>query len=138
MHLSYNIINNNNSQKGGSLIQKYIGTYRVFPQIDKTTSKVSENELDLFLKGKYNTEIYRHNSKKLAIYFPTKSSLNNISSQLKDSKIKLTKYLEGDLEAVYLFNEEDIHNLHEILKFQTKGKGIKPSSVRTQRRLVKS
>lgn len=117
------------------LIHKYIGTYRVFQAIDLKTGKPSDNDDDVFLKGKYKTEVYRYDNKNLALYFVAKQTLNNILPQLKELKVKLTLLVDGDYETVCLFAEKDIHKIHSILKFQIKGKNIPPNSIKTARRL---
>jgi hypothetical protein len=50
----------------------------------------------------------------------------------------MTLLLDCDGECVYLAKEEQLDLIHKVLHIQVKGKNIKPSSVRTTRRLVKS
>ncbi len=117
-------------------INKYIGTYRVFAPIDKTTGKSTTNEFDTYLKAsKYKIECYRQNDDQLALYFP--SGLNStkiILPEFKNNNIAYTLHIDGEYEKVYLIFEKDLDKVHNILKFQTKGRNVKPSSIRTARR----
>lgn len=109
----------------------------MFQSIDLKTGKPSDNDDDVFLKGKYKTEVYRYDNKNLALYFVAKQTLNNVLPQLEKLKVKLTLLVGGDYETVCLFAEKDIHKIHSVLKFQIKGKNIPPKSVKTARRLKK-
>lgn len=116
-------------------INKYIGTYRIFSPIDYRTGKTTTNEFDTYLKGKYKSETSRFDSKRLAIYFSSgKSSANIVLPQFDELKIKHEQYIDGESEVVYIFPEKDLDKVHSILKFQTKGASIKPTSVKTSRR----
>lgn len=119
-------------------MQKYIGTYRVFHAIDLNAGRASSNDNDTYLKGKYNTEIYRYDDDTLAIYFVATNTVNNVLPKLQELGVHLTKYLEGDSESIYLFPEKDIHKVHTILKFQTKGKNIQSKSIKTARKQLKN
>ena len=46
-------------------------------------------------------------------------------------------FLDCDGESVYHAKEDQIHLIHKVLKFQTKGAKIKPTSVKTARRQSK-
>jgi hypothetical protein len=46
----------------------------------------------------------------------------------------MTLLLDLEGECAYTFFEKDIHIAHKILKYQVKGKNVKPSSIRTARR----
>jgi len=116
-------------------INKYIGKYRIYSPLDLRTGKITSNEFDTYLKGKYKSEIYRYDSKRLAIYFPSgKSSSNIVLPQFDNLKISYEQFIDGESEVVYLVKETEIEKLHSILKFQIKGKDIKPSSIKTARR----
>ncbi len=117
-----------------SFINKYVGTYRVFQNIDLTTGKASENEYDTYLKGKYNTQVYRYDKNTLALYFAATNTVNKILPVLKDLGVQLKLFVQGDFESVYLFPEQDLSKVHSILKFQTKGKNIQAKSIKTARR----
>lgn len=119
-------------------INKYIGTYRVFQEIDLTTKKPSSNSDDTYLKGKYNTQIYRWDKNKLCIYFPSGRSATNIILPLfKEAEIKYKLHINCDTECVYMVSESDIDKIHSILKFNTKGKNIQAKSKRTAAKLAK-
>lgn len=120
-------------------INKYIGIYRVFSPLDEKTGKITANSNDTYLKGRHNIEIYRYKNNMLAIYFPGGKNTYTLDTVLKleDAGIKLTLQLDGDKETVYLFKEDYIDIVHKIINFQTRGKNIKPSSIKTARRYGK-
>lgn len=104
--------------------------------MDQQTGKVSNNLNDTYLKGKYKTEVYRYNPDTLAIYFPKgQSTVTAILPKFDELSIDYQLYLEGDYESVYHFPEDQIHKVNQVLKFQFKGRNIKPNSVKTARRL---
>lgn len=109
----------------------------MFHEINMETGRPSDNDFATFLKGRYNTEIYRYDGKILAIYFSSNRTVNNLIPLFKELGVKLTKESEGDFESVYLFSEKDISKVAKILKFQTKGKNISPKSKKTAKRLLK-
>jgi len=117
-------------------INKYIGTYRVFPTLT-LDGELSKNLDDLYLLGKYKIQVYRHDKNTLAIYFLNNQTVNNIIPQLKELGINIELYLEGDFESIYHFKECEIEKVNKIVKFQTKGKGIQAKSVKTKRKLQK-
>lgn len=118
-------------------IKKYIGTYRVFHEID-INGKITKNEDATYLLGKSKSECYRYDKTKLAIYFPKgKSTANTVLPLFDKLGIKYTLYIEGDYELVYLVEESQIDKIHSILKFKTQGKNIKPNSVKTSRKVNK-
>lgn len=120
-------------------MQKYIGRFRVFAPVDERTGKTTTNEFDNYLKAtRYKIEVYREDNKQLAIYFPTGvSGTNIILPELDEAGIEYKLHIDGDYEKIYLVQEQDINKIHSILKFQTKGSKIKPTSVKTVRRQVK-
>jgi len=110
--------------KGGEIeIIKYTGVYTIFHQ-ENSDGKPSKNKDDNYLKGHYNTEIYRHDSSTLSIYFPTGSSSKSFISKCEEENIKVWEYISSDTctEAVIRFNENDIHKVHKILHLQIKWK----------------
>ena len=104
-------------------ILKYTGVYTIFHQ-ENSDGKPSKNKDDNYLKGHYNTEIYRHDSSTLSIYFPTGSSSKSFMSKCEEENIKVWEYISSDTctEAVLRVEESDIHKVHKILRFQIKGK----------------
>jgi len=104
-------------------ILKYTGTYFVYHTLNTDNTK-SKNKDDNYLKGHYNTEIYRHDQSTLSIYFPTGSSSKSFISKCEEENIKVWEYVSSDTctEAVIRFNESDIHKVHKLLRFQIKGK----------------
>ena len=117
-------------------INNYIGTYRVFQEIT-IDGKPSDNTDATFLKCKYNSQMYRYNNKTLALHLTTGNSIKNVIPQLEVLGVKLELFVEGNSEAVYLFPEKQISLVAEIIKPMTKGKNIKPKSVKNVRRLEK-
>lgn len=126
-------------------IIKYIGKYRCFHEIDLTTGKATKNEFANYLLGKSKCEISRYKGNPedldsiLAIYF--KSGVNVISKkiipQLEELGVEITLLHDLDNECVYTIFEKDIHIVHKVLKWQTKGKNINPKSILTARRQSK-
>lgn len=116
----------------------YVGTYRVFAPLDLSTNKVTTNTYDTYLLGKYQIQCYRIKGKTLALYLPTgKNSANIILPQFDLLGIKYELHIEGDYELVYTFNEKDIEGVHSVVKFQTKGKNLKPKSKSTTTKQIK-
>ena len=118
------------------LINKYIGIYRVFPTICNN-GQLSKNLDDVFLLGKYKIQVYRYDENTLSILFTNNQTVNNVIPQLNSLGVKTELYLDGEFESIYHFNEEDIDKVNEIIKFQTKGKGIQAKSVKNKRKLQK-
>lgn len=116
-------------------MHKYIGQYRVFAPIDYNTGKTTSNENDTYLLGTSKCECYRYNESTLAIYFPSGvSTTNRLIPLLEELSVNITIFLDCEGESVWHFPEEQIYIVHKILKFQVKGKNIKPNSVKTARR----
>ena len=115
----------------------YIGIYRVFPAI-LTNGELSPNREDTYLLGKHKIQIYRWNKNTLCVYFASNNTVNNILPQLQEKGVQLELYLQGDVESVYKVKESDIHKLHEVIRFQIKGKNIQAKSIKTVRKLRKS
>lgn len=120
-------------------IQKYIGTYRVFASPDLTTKKTSTNENDTFLKAKHGIQVYRQDEDILAIYFSGGKNTYTLDTvlQLENAGVNLFLHIDGDKESVYLVPEEQLHIVNRIIKFQTQGKNVKPTSIKTARRQIK-
>lgn len=117
-------------------MNKYIGTYRVFPTL-LLNGELSPNREDTYLLGRHKIQVYRWDKNTLCIYFASNQTVNNVLPKAKEMGIKLELYLQGDLESVYKFKEADIHKLHEIVRFQIKGKNIQAKSKKNKRRLQK-
>jgi len=123
-------------------IDKYIGKYRVFAPVDLTTGKITSNEFDRYLIGKSKCEISRYKGNAddpdsvLVVYFHSGVNVisKNIIPSLEELGVEMTLLLDLDGECAYTFFEKDIHIAHKILKYQVKGKNVKPSSIRTARR----
>lgn len=102
-------------------MEKYLKNYMVYKQKD-SKGNLSKNNHDNYLLGKYNSQIYRYDKTILCVYFPVKTSYNNIEKQLKEAKINFTLFLESDDEAIYFVDEVNLESLHRVLKFKIKGK----------------
>ena len=117
------------------IILKYIGKYRIFAPIDYNTGKTTSNEFDNYLLGKAKCECYRYDDTTLAIYFPSgMSTTNKVLPLLKELGVEMTLFLDCEGESVFHMSESMIHIAHKVLKFQTKGAKIKPTSILTARR----
>lgn len=118
-------------------MDKYVGVYRVLHEID-VNGNVTKNEDATYLLGKYHIECYRYNENTLALYFPSgKNATNIILPQFDNLGIIYKLHIDGDYESIYLVSEKDLDKIHSVVKFQTKGKNIKPTSVKTARKLFK-
>ena len=118
-------------------MNKYLGVYRIFPAVDLITGKPSSNIKDNYILGKHKIQVYRYSKNKLAIYFQSNNTVNNILYQLEAMGITFSLHQEGDLESVYLFDEQHLSKIHQLVHFQIKGKNIQAKSVRTVRKLQK-
>ena len=119
-------------------INKYIGIYRVFAEVDLITKKASTNLDDTYLKGRYKCQVYRYDNNNLCIYFPSgTSSTNIVLPQFDENDIKYKLYIDCESESVYIVSEKDIDKIHFILKFQIKGKNIQARSKKTAKKLLK-
>lgn len=86
---------------------------------------MSRNKEDNFLRGRYNTEIYRFDDTTIAIYLPSgTSTVNNLMPKFKEAKIEAREFINSNVceEAVLLCQEADIYKINGILRFMTKGK----------------
>lgn len=115
---------------------KYIGIYRVFPAISYD-GEITTNKDDNYLLGKHKIQLYRWDKNTLCIYFQSNQTVNNIIPLLTEKGIQTELFIQGDVESVYKVKESDIHTLHEVIRFQTKGKNIQAKSVKNKRRLQK-
>jgi hypothetical protein len=105
--------------------------------VDKQ-GKVTRNDNDTYLRGKYKTEVYRYNSNTLAIQFNTKPSVKTVIPKLSELGVTTTLFVQGDFESVYLFPEKDLDKVNNILKFKTSGARISPKSKRTIKQVQKN
>lgn len=104
-----------------------------------SNGKITPNKDDTYLLGKAKCEVSRFDDSILAIYFPSGvATTNKVLPLLEELGVNMKLYLDCDGESVYHFPEDQLHIVHEILKFQTKGKNIKPFSVKTERRQIKN
>lgn len=113
-------------------MRKYVGTYRVYPELDLETGKLVE---EFYLKCKNNVEIFRYNKKELGILFPARNTLNKMLPILKKKKIKVKKISEGDSESIYAFKEKDLSEIAKILNIFIRGKFVDPMDKRNRKKL---
>ena len=109
-------------KSGEKEILKYIGQYYIFHETN-TDGKKSKNKDDNYLKSK-NNQIYRYSDKTLAILLPSgSSSVNNLLPKFEAEGIKVWNIISPDVceEAILGFAEEDIHKVHNIMKFMKMG-----------------
>lgn len=106
-------------------MRKYIGTFRVYPEIDLETGKPVD---DLYLKCKNNVTIFRYGKDELGILFPSRITLNKMLPEFKKEKIKVLQVSEGDVESIYAFAEKDMEKVAGVLKPFTRGKFVDPMS----------
>jgi len=102
---------------------KYIGKYYIFHEVD-CDGKPIDNKNATYLEGKYKSQLYRWDTHTIAIDFYTTSSRNIIVPLVKKAGVRLKKYSEGDSESTYLFPEDDINKVCEIVKPRIRGKNI--------------
>lgn len=106
-------------------MRKYIGTYRVFPEVDLITGKPVD---DLYLKGRYDVRVSGYSKDEMSILFLFNQTVNKLLPELKKLKIELYKLSEGDSESIYVFKEKDLDKVAPVLKLQIRGKNIDPMS----------
>ena len=109
----------------------------MFAEVDLNTGKADGGAGSTYLKGKNNTEVYRYNQNKLAIYFPATKSMQDRTKELREQGVKLELFVECENEYVYLFPEKDIDKVHKILKFHKKGKDLDPMCKKTRDKVLK-
>ena len=107
-------------------MQKYLGIYTLFYESDlisqETIIDKHTNKKNVYLKGRFKTEIHRYDKNNIAIYFPSNQTVNNIIPILESKNVKLTLVQQSDTENIYIANEKFIDILHEELKFMIKNK----------------
>ena len=89
---------------------------------EKVIKDKHTNKYNIYIKGRYNTEIYRYDKNTLAIYFTSNQTINSIANKLNEKNIKLSLLVQGDTESIYTVKESHINDLHEILHFKIVGK----------------
>jgi len=107
-------------------LQKYLGIYTLFYEkeilSEETIIDKHTNKKNVYLKGRFKTEIHRYDKNNIAIYFPSNQTVNNIIPILESKNVKLTLVQQSDTENIYIANEKFIDILHEELKFMIKNK----------------
>ena len=107
-------------------MQKYLGIYTLFYEkeilSEETIIDKHTNKKNVYLKGRFKTEIHRYDKNNIAIYFPSNQTVNNIIPILESKNVKLTLVQQSDTENIYIVNEKFIDILHEELKFMIKNK----------------
>ena len=107
-------------------MQKYLGIYTLFYEkeilSEETIIDKHTNKKNVYLKGRFKTEIHRYDKNNIAIYFPSNQTVNNIIPILESKNVKLTLVQQSDTENIYIANEKFIDILHEELKFMIKNK----------------
>ena len=89
-----------------------------------TDGSTSKNKEDNYLKCRYNGQVYKYSDSTLALYLPSgASSVNTLMPKFEAENIKVWTYISGEVceEAVLIFNTEDIHRIHKIIKIKTMG-----------------
>lgn len=102
---------------------KYKGIYRVSYEFDKQGKPQEFTFIPCGIKKGSN--IYRYDNDKLLLYLPSKRLTNKLL--LKHSNI-FKLHLEGDYEAVLIFEEKYLETIESDLKIYKKGKNISPKS----------
>lgn len=96
-----------------------------------TDGTPSSNEYDNFLRAKSNSQIYRYSypisdndsENLLALYLPSgKSTSNIIIPKLQELGVDINLFIESDTEEIWLFKEDQIHIVNEVMHFQIKGR----------------
>ena len=68
---------------------------------EKVIKDKHTNKYNIYIKGRYNTEIYRYDKNNLAIYFTSNQTINNITDKLNEKNIKLNLIAQGDRKYLY-------------------------------------
>lgn len=123
-------------------LMKYVGTYRVLPELDLQTHDVPRNRKgevadgydDLYIPCRCGAKIYYYGQAEnktviLSAYFPKKTT---IYSGIKN---KITTscgfdFREGDKDATLSFYAQDMDEIAQILGAKVRGADISPFSVK--------
>jgi hypothetical protein len=114
------------------ITNKYRGVYTLFYETDIKGNQTNENIS--YLRGKYNTEIFRYDKNTIAIYFISGATTNNVLPQFDKLGVKYKCYVQGDFESVYHFKEKDLEKIHSVLHFQIKGKNQQKIEMKNKRK----
>ena len=110
-------------------MQKYIGTYRIRPQLT-SDNELTDNKDDVFIRGKNHTQVYRYNDNTLAIYFPHSQFAKKIYNKYKTYMIETFDEEDFTGEIVLYINEEFFHEIAAELNLETNGARISPFSIK--------
>lgn len=118
---------------------KYVGTYRVLPEIDRSTGDFPRDfdgsivDDDIYITCQNNIQIkmaHLDSSRRmlLSAYIPSIGRGRNIKKALDEQGIFYIEYEETDAEVIFLFKAADIEPVAKLLKAKTSGAGIRPFS----------
>ena len=125
-------------------LMKYKGQYRILPEIDKETNDLPRTESgeidptydDIYISCQYGNRIFwygRFPHKRqvwLIAYIPSIGRGRNIKKALNKQGIEICNYKESDEEVEFLFRDEDIDFVANLLHAKTAGANISPFSTK--------
>lgn len=110
-------------------MQKYIGTYRIRPQLT-SDNELTDNKNDVFIRGKNHTQVYRYNDNTIAIYFPHSQFAKKIYNKYKSCMVKTFDEEDFSGEITLYIDEKFIHEIATELNLETNGAKISPFSIK--------
>lgn len=110
-------------------MQKYIGTYRIRPQLT-SDNELTDNKNDVFIRGKNHTQVYRYSDNIIAIYFPHSQFAKKIYNKYKSCMVKTFDEEDFSGEITLYIDEKFIHEIATELNLETNGAKISPFSIK--------
>lgn len=111
---------------------KYRGTYRVVHEVDRLTSKPTENSDDTFIYCSKGGQIWRKSSD-ILVFERENCHGKNILDKFKEVNVNITDSIIDNNMVQIWFNEEDIDKVAKIVQARTLGANINPKSKRNLR-----
>lgn len=119
--------------KGGIIMDKYRGKYRVVCEFDRNTLEPIKD--DTYIQCSKNAQIYRVNNYTLAYYRPTRGNSNQFTDTLIDLGVKGCENRSSDGDILIYFKEEYLDIVTKKVGVIESGLNIPPSSVKNLRKL---
>ena len=119
-------------------LEKYVGTYRVLPELDPTTNDFPKDEKghidpsydDLYIPCSKGIIKHTYTPYYLAWYCDKIGTGRSVKRELENKKVNIKNYEESDSEVIFWFDDADIKKVAAVVKPKTKGKKISPFSSR--------
>lgn len=125
---------------------KYVGKYRVASEFDRVTlkplkdtktlsKKIEDKFPDTYIRCYNDGQIYRYSKDVLAYYRPNSSYgyACNLADKFEANGIKVLDNHPSDEDILLYFYEKDLDKVASLVGAITKGKDIKPTSIKNLR-----